>query len=160
MDQLSALEHITHRLEQDVLYANCSEMEKVVLDFWQAYSGMKRPKSFRLGRRKQCFQNAISAVLDRNDERLSYVEGYAKVPGLPAFPHAWIAFDDERAIELTVKSDPLEMAFFGVRFSRAELIRLMRDQETYGLLQLPIHPTVLELIRGRIDTKKHAVDAI
>jgi hypothetical protein len=36
------------------------------------------------------------------------------VPSLPPFHRAWIALDDQRAVELTDKNDPLEMAFFGV----------------------------------------------
>jgi hypothetical protein len=157
MDYFSALEYVKRYLNQAVAHAVVSETEKFVLDFGQAYVGTRRPRGFRLGERKQCFYNAAEAICTRRDESLSYVEGYAMVPGLPPIHHAWIALDNQHAVELTVKNDPLEMAFFGVPFSSSELMDLLEKKQTYGLLSFPIHASVFDLVQRRILTLKSAL---
>ncbi len=109
--------------------------EGFVLSFGQPFLGIKRLTGVRLGPRKRCFENAAEAICKSDNQlshEFSYVEGYAALPGEPPFHHAWIAFGNQHAVELTVKHDPLEMTFFGMPFSRFEVLKLIEKYQLYG----------------------------
>jgi hypothetical protein len=152
MELFDRLKRLKRDLKQAVDHAAVSATEKFVLEFGQAYVGTKRPRGFRLGSRKQCFRNATEAILrgsNKDSKDLSYVEGYAMVPGQSPFHHAWIALNAKDAVELTLKHDPLAMTFFGVPFSYDEMTELCESQEVYGFLQSPIRRAVLDLVQRR-----------
>jgi hypothetical protein len=152
MEVMPGLKLLKHHLEQDVAHGVFSPTQKCVLAYGQLYVGIKRPSGFRLGRQKQCFVNAAEAIFNADSEpstKLSYVEGYAAVPGMPPFHHAWIALDDQYAIELTVRNDPLEMTFFAISFSSSEVIKLLTKSETYGLLGYLNFSAVSDLVQQR-----------
>ncbi len=130
--------------------------EGFVLSFGQPFLGIKRLTGVRLGPRKRCFENAAEAICKSDNQlshEFSYVEGYAALPGEPPFHHAWIAFGNQHAVELTVKHDPLEMTFFGMPFSRFEVLKLIEKYQLYGFLSYPIQPAVDDFVRRRIQQK-------
>jgi hypothetical protein len=150
---MSGLESLKSHLEQDVAHSLVSETQKLVLAFGKPYVGIRRPRGFRIGRRKKCFLNAALAVCDPDREEfyptLSYVEGYAALPGMPPFHHAWVALDDQHAVELTVKDNPLDMIFFGVSFSRSEVMELLLEDPVTGFLSHPIRSAVIDLVHQK-----------
>ena len=71
-------------------------------------------------------------------------------PNLPPFQHAWLALDGRDAVELTIRSDPREMAFFGVSFSRLELFKMLEEEDTtYGVFRYPPRAGLRDLLKRR-----------
>jgi hypothetical protein len=148
-----SVELIKRYLQDDIAHSLVSETQRFVVDFGRPYVGLKQPKGFRFGPPKKCFQKATDAILncdERLSKELSYVEGYALVPGQMPIHDAWVAFKNLQAVELTVRSNPLEMAFFGVSFSRSEVVELVQKSGEYGFLDYPISPAVYEVVRRKI----------
>ena len=145
------LDFLKRHLQSAVDNAQVSQTERFVLAFGRLFSGIERPRGLHLGYPKCCFENAAEAVCNGAKGRshdYCYVEGYAAFQGQPPFHHAWIALDHQ-AIELTLKGDPSKIAFFGVAFSRFEVIKLLAETEYYGFLSHPIAPAVHDLFRRR-----------
>lgn len=66
----------------------------------QAYPARPRPRGYRRGRPRLCFNN--SAERARDDASVTYCEGYAWDPWLPfPIPHAWLIGADGGVIDLT-----------------------------------------------------------
>jgi hypothetical protein len=78
---------------------------------------------------------------------LTYVEGYVMCPGQPPVHHAWIALDDKHAVELTIRSDPQVLKFFGVSFSRAELWKILEEEMTFGVFAYPPRPGLRDFMK-------------
>jgi len=79
----------------------------------------------------------------------SYVEGYSCTTGLPPIHHAWIAFEDKYAVELTIRDDPTKMMFFGILFSPSEFSELLGKYQEYGFLGYPIRPGIHDWLTKR-----------
>jgi len=115
----NAIEMLKRHLRLNVSNCAVSETERLVLEFGHPYSGITRPEGLRLGRPKQCFMNATLAICedDSSFDDISYVEGFAMKTDLGhvfPFHRAWIAFGNGRAVELTLRDNPLDVVYFGV----------------------------------------------
>ena len=154
MDVVSRIELLKHELRQDVAHGVTVETRRLVLAFGQPFFGIKRPKGVRLGPKKMCFKNAANFVVNSSGKEEPsqtpyYVEGYALTPKTGYFHHAWISFEDKYAVELTLKCDPQEIAFFGIIFSRSEVSELLNKNKEYGFLDQPIRSYVNDLFNCR-----------
>jgi hypothetical protein len=138
---ISKLASLKRYLEADVAHSQVTETQQLVLEYGASYVGIKRPRSFRLGPKKNCFANATEAIISPDKEcsrSVTYVEGYAMCPDQPPVHHAWLALDGKDAVELTIRSDPREMTFFGVAFSKDELLNIISEDMTYeGVFRYP-----------------------
>lgn len=89
-------------------------MEGFVLEYGQSFNVVPPPDGLRRGEMKECYYNALMAVLASDD--LVYVEGYAF--GIIPVLHAWVATRDlSEAYDLTWK-DGEARAYLGVPMSR------------------------------------------
>jgi hypothetical protein len=154
MEVMSRIERLKQKLRRDVAHGGAVETQRLVLAFGQPFFGIKRPKGVRLGPKKMCFKNAANAVIGRSgkDEPSQtpyYVEGYALTPDQHRFHHAWIAFENKYAVELTLKHDPQEITFFGIIFSHSDFSKLLNKNKVYGFLGWPIAPSVNEFFNCR-----------
>jgi hypothetical protein len=103
-------------------------LERFVLRNGKAFAPGKR-----IGKKmkaKECFKNATSYVMKSGG---TYVEGYCMTTDF-AFPilHAWVTLDGEAAMDPTL--DAAERQYFGVKFHRADVLREMVRNKTYGML--------------------------
>ena len=90
---------------------------------------------------KGCFRNATLAVFDRPllqkvEQRLTYVEGYAFCEGVP-FPvhHAWVVTPDDLVVDSTWPAGS-GRDYFGIPFGEEELRTLLLRSEEFGVLDL------------------------
>ncbi len=107
-------------------------IEKFVIAHGTDHIPQRKPKSFRRGRRHNCFQNSTHLVLKH--EELRYVEGFGLRTGMPiALLHAWCIDPEGRVIDITW-TDPETCYYRGIVIERemlySELVRLGH----YGLL--------------------------
>jgi hypothetical protein len=76
--------------------------------------------------------NAAKIVM-RDADATAYVEGFMINADLPIpIHHAWVSYDGETAMDPTLDSANRE--YFGVSFSRQELVHELRKNNVYGLL--------------------------
>jgi hypothetical protein len=81
---------------------------------------------------KNCYGNATHAAID--DERLTYVEGYACVYGVP-IEHAWLVDADGFVIDPTLTNDTGRvLEYFGVPFITEYVRKAVILNQLYGLL--------------------------
>jgi hypothetical protein len=82
---------------------------------------------------KNCFGNATHRALFYN--RLTYVEGYTFVYGIP-IEHAWLADPDGFAVDptLTDNNDGRIGGYFGVPFITEYVKKATRANNSYGVL--------------------------
>ena len=76
-----------------------------------------------------CFMNAGKIALD--SDRLTYVEGYVAIHGLP-IEHAWLTDGDGHVIEPTIRN--ALPVYYGVEFTTDYLRATILRTETWGLL--------------------------
>jgi hypothetical protein len=152
------IELLKRQLQRDVARGGVVETQRLVLAFGQPFFGIERPKGLRLGPKKMCFKNASNVVIRRTGKEEPsrtpyYVEGYALTHALTRdqhlFHHAWIAFEGKYAVELTLKDDPQEIAFFGILFSHSDFSDLLHKKKEYGFLSWPIPSFVNEFFNCR-----------
>lgn len=119
-------------------------LERFALRNGSGFAGAALPPSCERGVSKQCFMNAARLSLY---ERFTYCEGFTCDERLP-FPvhHAWCLDDAGRVIDNTLKH-PERFAYWGVTFTKAELMAHMLKHQTYGLLD--IGGANVDLIRAR-----------
>jgi len=105
--------------------------ERFVIRNGKEYVGRKKPKRYRLGTPKQCFQNATHLVTDHTD--LRYVEGYAMHKDIQfPFLHAWAIDPVGRVIDITLR-EPEDYEFMGIALTRHQLWQALHKKQVYGL---------------------------
>lgn len=103
--------------------------EHYVLERGRFYESMPRPKKYRRGTPRYCFNNALSLVIKHPE--LTYVEGYASGAVIPV-QHAWVVGPDGKAMEITWE-EPGD-SYYGVEFSREDLIRVIAHTKLAGIM--------------------------
>lgn len=105
--------------------------ERFVLRNGKEFVGRKKPKRFKQGQPKNCFQNTTHLVTD--DIGLRYVEGYVTRDDLPIpILHAWAIDAKNRVIDITLK-EPEKYHYMGVVVTRKELYKELHRNKVYGL---------------------------
>jgi hypothetical protein len=61
----------------------------------------------------------------------------------------WLALDGKDAIELTIRSDPRDITYFGVEFSREVLWTIIEENMTYGVFIYPPRAGLREFLEHR-----------
>jgi hypothetical protein len=115
------------------------ETYKLVLSLGRSYRGAPRPKGFRRGPPKMCFQNAGRLAFSG---RGIYVEGYALLGPDDDSPkhHAWITLNGSEAVDVTwAKGETCE--YFGIAVQQDDLMRWLARKGYWGVLD----PVVAEL---------------
>lgn len=85
----------------------------------------------RLGERKMCYMNAYNFVLDNSE--YDYVEGYMLLEGIPLLiEHAWVV-NKKTGQPVEVTTPNKAVGYFGVRYSRKEMIRWVLKTGYYGI---------------------------
>jgi hypothetical protein len=69
------------------------------------------PTGVEYGTAKECFANAFKLVLDDQENRFQYCEGYAYTPGLIACEHAWVLTKEGKVVDPTWRDGGNECAF-------------------------------------------------
>jgi hypothetical protein len=109
-----------------------SPAEQAVLRHGRSFTGIARPKGYRLRAIKNCFANAGDlACADRG----TYVEGFAIAPSVgPPVHHAWITLDGINAVEVTWRAPASECQYFGIPFPAGVLRRFTLQTKSWGPL--------------------------
>ena len=122
------------------------ETYKLVLSLGRSYRGAPRPKEFRRGPPKKCFQNAGRLAFRG---RGIYVEGYALSRLDDDWPkhHAWITLNGSEAVDVTwAKGETCE--YFGIAVQQDDLIRWLTIKGYWGVLD-PVVPELSSTCNGR-----------
>lgn len=107
--------------------------ERFVLNLGEPFDA--QPFDGERGTAKECFANATHLCVESSG--LDYVEGFATRPSLGLLiHHAWCARGS--AVVDPTWSDPADCFYFGVRFSRSELIDRVLQTKVYGLAYVPM----------------------
>lgn len=105
-----------------------------------------RPTSMRRGMPQRCFKNAAIMAIAKG---YGYVEGLVArdlTPGL-AFHHAWCCKpDNDVVIDNTLESVVPQDRYFGIRFTKAQLINMIETTPHYGFLVGPVRPNYKLLV--------------
>lgn len=107
---------------------------------------------------KNCYGNAAADALSYlgGEYDLTYVEGYA-ISGPAGIPlnHAWLVTPDNRVLDATWGNDG--RAYFGIKFTDEQLVRLIIATEHYGWLNMTYIREVRETLDelGIIDLEKY-----
>jgi hypothetical protein len=140
---------IRRRIQRDF---GDTTIERLVLKYGRPFTGVERPKGYRLGTKKQCYMNSfVLADEGHGDARRGfYVEGLA-LRGDHLFQHAWVTLDGQHAIDVTLRQPASENHFFGIPFSHEILLaeacsRGKRD--CFPLLQW-LYPTESETLLNK-----------
>jgi hypothetical protein len=127
---MSLHEILTSNVENWARLGHPSLLERFVLRNGKPYA--PGPRKGRKGPERQCYMNAAKVVMCDADA-VAYVEGFVINPDLPIpIHHAWVSYDGETAMDPTLDSANRE--YFGVSFTRKELVRELRKTKIYGLL--------------------------
>jgi len=103
-----------------------------VLCHGKPFTGIARPKGYRLRAEKQCYLNAGDLALQ---ERGIYVEGFAdSSEGRTPVPHAWLTLDGKNAVDVTWCKQATECHYFGIPFPNDVLRAFIRRTGCWGPL--------------------------
>jgi hypothetical protein len=126
-DQMDAY----RRLSGPELAAQINRDKEFVLTLGRRFPASRRWR--RRGVPKMCFRNSTHVSLHHG---LIYVEGFAYDHTVDfLFHHAWV-FEEgapDVAIETTLR-DPNNYSFFGVPFTREQLVESMVGTKVYGII--------------------------
>jgi hypothetical protein len=123
-------EILTSNVESWAQLGHPSLLERFVLRNGKPYS--PGPRKGLKGPAKQCYMNAAKVVMCDADAS-AYVEGFVVIKDLPIpILHAWVSYDGETVMDPTLDSANRE--YFGVSFTRRELVSELRKTKVYGLL--------------------------
>lgn len=148
------VDDIIHFLEASLKYSHGNvQTQANVFEFGRAYVPKTRPKGMRLGKPKQCFANAMS-VSQKLDA--TYVEGFAVTRNQPPFHHAWVSIDGAHALEVTLRNNPSEIAFFGIPFPTSVWVAAVREGCVLGVLSPPITCSVLKHLSSLTSNPRRA----
>jgi hypothetical protein len=113
------------------------QIKALIGDGGREFIPASRPKGYRKGRDKQCFDNAGDLALDG---RGKYVEGFAVDAELGRFAvhHAWITLDGIHAIETTWRKPGL--FYFGIEYDARAVAARVLAKPFEGYAQLD--PTI------------------
>jgi hypothetical protein len=117
--------------------------------------GRRFPESRRWRRRgvpKMCFRNSTHIALHHE---LVYVEGFAYDHTIDfMFHHAWVCDPDAPsvAVETTLK-DPHNYSYYGVPFTREQLIESMCGAKVYGIIGYHGVPLMQRMLREKAGLK-------
>ena len=104
--------HRRIRTKRDLPYS-CPE--DIVMQLGRWYRPQPLPNGFEYGEKKQCFLNSAALSLH---EGLTYVEGFALLPGFPLpIHHAWCSHQDSVAVIDVTSSNLVE--YLGIPFRTA-----------------------------------------
>jgi hypothetical protein len=126
------------------------EIDRFMLKYGRTYRPGPETFSGRRARPQECFRNATNEALSN---KLTYVEGYVSVYGVPIH-HAWNVGADGNLIDRTLSGDAHDRVtdYFGVAFSTSYLLEALSLNEHYGLLDgFYSRNTIADLIEGRAD---------
>ncbi len=106
-------------------------IEDFVLQHGQEFQWAPCPEEFRGGEMKECFKNAYQTCL--LDEKLRYVEGYARRTGVPVVVlHGWCVDENGKVLDPTWENGTW---YFGVIFGRNYVSDVFKARKEYGVLE-------------------------
>jgi hypothetical protein len=101
-----------------------------VVAYGHPFTGIKRPRGYRMMKKKQCFGNAYRVALA--EKRGLYCEGFAMSSGTRwPIQHAWITLDETHAIDVTW-DDPEQSSYFGISIPINPLATFFLKTDTVG----------------------------
>jgi len=122
-------------------------LHRFILECGKDYIPAKRPKGMRKQEDKMCFRNASNLVI--GNPKLEYVEGFA-IGARIGWPthHAWCVDEADHVVDVTWL-DPELCQYRGVVIPKKRLIRLLVEQEYYGVLDngISINMDLIEELR-------------
>jgi hypothetical protein len=103
------------------------------------YQARKKPRGFRFGEKKCCYQNSMLAIIDgrgvpTDREITRYCEGYSL--RVMSFSHAWNVDENDEIVDLTLR-DPFHREFgtvqyFGVEFNPEWVLKIVNARKAWA----------------------------
>ena len=124
MTDIALTEYLTQEVEMwRSMNANPGAyiLKQFLLRNAQEMPGVPRPRRYRQGIIKQCYNNSWKLV-KRSRRDLTYVEGYCYSRTFHyAFQHAWVVDERDELIDITLDS-PENYSYIGVKISKEDYI--------------------------------------
>jgi hypothetical protein len=114
-----------------------------VIKYGKPYTRITKPKGLRWRTEKECFYNSYTAVMNKPELHLHYVEGYVLGGTSLLVHHAWVTADGHHAIDLTLRvleptaKIPFYVGYYGVAIPIKFIARkLALDRQLWGQAML------------------------